>query len=289
MCHEHPSVGRPWALRSGFTVKLWAISDLHVRYEDNRTALGAMPGCPDDWLILGGDVGETEAHLVWTLETLAPKFKKLLWVPGNHELWGTSVEGRKLPGPEKYQRLVDLCRRLGVLTPEDPYVVWPGPGPKTTIALCFVGYDYSFRPPEVPESKALAWAEEAGIRATDEAMIDPGEFGTMKAWCHARVALTESRLAEIPKDHGTVLVNHFPLRHDLVWIPRVPRFSLWCGTTRTEDWHRRFNAKVVVNGHLHVRSGQLRDQTRFEEVSLGYPRQWTASRGAQAYLRLIWE
>jgi hypothetical protein len=72
----------------------------------------------------------------------------------------------------------------------------------------------------------------------------------------------------------TVLINHFPLREDLVRLPTIPRFSLWCGTRRTEDWHKRFNAVVVVSGHLHVRLTSYRDGVRFEEVSLGYPRQW---------------
>lgn len=72
----------------------------------------------------------------------------------------------------------------------------------------------------------------------------------------------------------TVLINHFPLRKDLAWLPRIPQFVIWCGTERTSDWHRRFNARVVVSGHLHIRSTTHRDGVRFEEVSLGYPRQW---------------
>jgi hypothetical protein len=55
----------------------------------------------------------------------------------------------------------------------------------------------------------------------------------------------------------------------------MPRFSIWCGTRRTEDWHLRFNAAVVASGHLHIRSTSYRDGVRFEEVSLGYPRQWS--------------
>jgi hypothetical protein len=69
-------------------------------------------------------------------------------------------------------------------------------------------------------------------------------------------------------------VGHWQLREDLVKLPRVPRFSLWCGTKKTEDWHNKFNAKVVISGHIHIRRTDWRDNTRFEEVSLGYPRQW---------------
>ena len=67
----------------------------------------------------------------------------------------------------------------------------------------------------------------------------------------------------------------------------MPRFCLWCGTTLTEDWHTRWNAKVVVSGHLHMRSTDWRDGTRFEEVALGYPRDWKQRRGIDYYVREI--
>jgi len=84
-----------------------------------------------------------------------------------------------------------------------------------------------------------------------------------------------------------VLINHFPLRQDLLYLPRIPRFSLWCGTRRTEDWHRRFPVQGVVYGHLHNRATHFRDGVRFEEVSLGYPCDWDPGRGLQHYLREI--
>ena len=51
--------------------------------------------------------------------------------------------------------------------------------------------------------------------------------------------------------------------------------------------HRHRAAAVAVSGHLHVRRTDWRDDTRFEEVSLGYPRQWDPARGIAAYLRRV--
>jgi len=82
-------------------------------------------------------------------------------------------------------------------------------------------------------------------------------------------------------------VNHFPLRYDVVTIPLIPRFSPWCGTRRTTDWHLRFRAMVVVSGHLHVPRTHYRDGVRLEEVSVGYPRQWAHERGLESKLRVI--
>jgi hypothetical protein len=84
-----------------------------------------------------------------------------------------------------------------------------------------------------------------------------------------------------------ILVNHFPLRRELAVLPRIPRFAVWCGTRLTEQWHRRFNVEAVIYGHLHLRSSRTIDGVRFEEVSLGYPRQWDPSRGVEHYLRRI--
>ena len=82
-------------------------------------------------------------------------------------------------------------------------------------------------------------------------------------------------------------MNHWPLRHDLAKPPCIPRFSIWCGTTLTEDWGRRFRARVVVSGHLHFRTTMWRHGVRYEEVSLGYPRDWRHERGIDWYLRDI--
>ena len=67
-------------------MRLFAISDLHLRYERTRAALQALAPHPDDWLIVAGDVGETEQHLRFALTILKRRFARLLWVPGNHDL-----------------------------------------------------------------------------------------------------------------------------------------------------------------------------------------------------------
>ena len=104
-------------------MKLWALSDLHVGYRENRRLIEELPGAPGDWLVLAGDLCETLADLDFVLGTLGPRFGQLVWVPGNHELWTTSDPAR---GVAKYERCVALCRAHGVLTPEDEYQVFPG-------------------------------------------------------------------------------------------------------------------------------------------------------------------
>jgi len=267
---------------------LLALSDLHVEHRANREALMSMPARPEDWLILAGDVSDSVAGLSWTLDLLGRKFARLLWVPGNHELWSEPSASER--GEQRYAQLVEACRARGVLTPEDPYVEWPLPvdGRRLRIALLFLLYDYSFAPDEhTGRDRACAWAAEAGILAADEVRLHPDPHPSREAWCAARLQSSAQRLTQAASSHALVLVNHWPLRRDLVRLGKVPRYSPWCGTRQTEDWHTRFGAHACVHGHLHVRATDQRDGVRFEEVSLGYPAHWDASLGAAHYLRKV--
>ncbi|HCP46891.1 MAG TPA: metallophosphoesterase, partial [Deltaproteobacteria bacterium] len=151
----------------------------------------------------------------------------------------------------------------------------------------FLLYDYTFCPDGMDKKQALAWAAEHRVVCTDEFYLSPSPHATREAWCHDRLRVTEERLAQLPPDVPTVLVNHFQLRLDLVRLPRVPRFCVWCGTRATEDWHIKWRAKAVVSGHLHMRSTDWRDGVRFEEVALGYPRDWKQRRGIDYYIREV--
>lgn len=268
-------------------MKLYAIADLHLRYDVTRRALESLRPHPYDWLILAGDVGETEEHLRFALALLARRFGRVLWVPGNHDLWTIPSLASDLRGEAKYLRQVAICREYGVLTPEDPYVMWPGEGPRCLLAPLFLLYDYSFRPDEIPVERAIEWAAEDNLLCSDEVLLHADPYPTKQAWCAARCALTEPRLIEAAERAPLVLINHFPLRQDLAVLPRIPRFSIWCGTRRTEDWHIRFRAEAVIYGHLHIRATHYRDGIRFEEVSLGYPQNYDPNRGIEPYLRQI--
>lgn len=52
--------------------------------------------------------------------------------------------------------LVKMCRSIGVITPEDLFPVWEGPGGPVTIAPLFLLYDYTFRPTRVLRCPELA-------------------------------------------------------------------------------------------------------------------------------------
>ena len=257
--------------------RLYAVSDLHVAYEQNRQIVeGLFPRNEADWLLVAGDIAEKSADIEWALGLLADRFATVVWVPGNHELWTHPDDPVTLRGVERYRHLVDVCRGMGVLTPEDPYPVWTGPGGPVTVAPLFVLYDYSFLPAGARNSReALAQAHDSGVVCTDEFMLHPDPHPSREAWCRSRLAYTRGRLDACDPGLRTVLVNHFPLVRAPTEVLHYPEFALWCGTEATADWHLRYRAAAVVYGHLHIPRVTWHDGVPHREVSLGYPREWT--------------
>jgi len=256
--------------------RLLALSDLHVGYPENRQIVEEIrPGSEQDWLLLAGDTGELFSDVEWVLRTLSQRFARVVWTPGNHELWTHARDPVRLRGEERYLALVDLCRGLGIVTPEDPYPVWEGPEEAVTIAPVFLLYDYSFRPDGAStKEEGLALAYETGVVCSDESLLHPDPYPSREAWCWARIEATERRLADRDPDLKVLFVSHYPLVREPTRVLWYPQFAQWCGTTRTHDWHLKFNAAAVVYGHLHIPRVTWYDGVRFEEVSIGYPREW---------------
>lgn len=261
--------------------KLMAVSDIHVGHQGNKPVVEEIRAdSPEDWLIVAGDVAEKTDDIRWALDLLRKRFAKVIWVPGNHELWTTAKDPVQMHGASRYDYLVSLCRDLDVLTPEDPFPVWEGAGAEqyggaVTLAPLFMLYDYSWRPAgTTTKAEAMALARERNVVATDEFLLSPDPYVTRDAWCHARVQYTRRRLDDLGTDTPVVLINHFPLNREPTRMLFYPEFSLWCGTELTADWHVHYNVVCSVYGHLHIPRTTFYDGVRHEEVSLGYPREW---------------
>jgi Calcineurin-like phosphoesterase len=259
--------------------QLLAIGDLHVEVPENREFVTRLrPECDDDWLIVCGDVGEIASDIEWALASLAQRFTRVIWAPGNHELWTRPDDPNQLVGDERYHYFVDYCRGLGIVTPEDAYPVWTGAGGPVVIASLFTLYDYSFG-----DGGSL----DGDMVCTDELLLCPYPFASVAEWCRERVRLTHAKLKATIRELQSVLVGHFPLRHDLTRPLMYPEFAKWCGTVTTTEWHKQFNAVAVVYGHLHIPWTTVRDGVPFIEVSLGYPRQWRRRAAGQPSLRCV--
>lgn len=244
---------------------LWAVSDLHVAAPGNRSIVDELVVAehPEDWLIVAGDVAERSVTVRRTLTRLTERFARVIWVPGNHELFCRSTDEHR--GRDRYRELVRDCREIGVLTPEDEYPVFAG----HTVVPMFTLYDHSWRDPELTEAEALSAAEGNGVMFTDQVAI--ASFVDVPAWCRERLSYTVRRLSRVTGP--TVLVNHWPLVREVTDNLELPEIALWSGTRDTQDWPVRFRASTVVYGHLHIPLVREVEGVTHAEVSLGYPRE----------------
>ena len=273
-------------------MQLLAISDLHLSQASNKDAILKMSDHGDDWLIIGGDISEKPELHEFLFKELNKRFGKIIWVPGNHDLWTEDARDQQIErGVDKYNLLVELSRAFGVITPEDPLVEWPEKSQdregSLIIAPLFLLYDYSFRPKSVSRENIKDWVRQVHAECSDEFLLHPTPYESREQWCKARCDFSIDKLSDIPSTSTTVLINHWPLRLDLINLPRVTRFTPWCVTKITHDWHNKFRASFDISGHLHTRRTDFIDECRFEEVSLGYKRQWNPDLGIDYYLRQI--
>ena len=280
-------------------MRLWAISDLHLSHPLNRRAFDAFPPHPDDWLILAGDVVDGTNRLDWCFEALNRKFRQVIWVPGNHELWATGRKTDVVRGGALYARLVEIARNHGVITPEDPYPVFPHSSGEVLIAPLFLLYDYSFRPRTVSADAVVDWARSAGNMCADEYFLRPDPYPDRASWCAQRCAVAAKRLARCPANLPKVLVNHYPLEERLAVLPRAPRFHALVRNTpdaglapafqcvRGRLWapsHPRnlLDRRRAISGSLSRLSHAMGPDARYRQLSARSHRRTPARRGVNA-------
>ncbi len=70
-------------------MRIFTTSDLHVDYPESADWVDGLSVADftDDVLILAGDVSDLPARLERTFSALVRRFARVLFVPGNHELW----------------------------------------------------------------------------------------------------------------------------------------------------------------------------------------------------------
>ena len=125
---------------------LLAVSDLHVAHQGNADIVSRLRSAhPGDWLLVAGDVAEESRVVLDVLAELRQRFARVIWVPGNHELWTHPLDRDDRRGLERYERLVQGCRHRDVPTPEDPYPTWQGTEQQFAVVPCLLLYDFTFR------------------------------------------------------------------------------------------------------------------------------------------------
>jgi predicted phosphodiesterase len=237
-------------------MRVFAISDIHIDHVANRQWVENLPigEYGDDVLILAGDVSDAPRSLEWCFTYLARRFRHVLYVPGNHELW-VIRDPPRLDSLEKFQQVCALARRCGIST-----------GPVRRAGLSIVPllswYDYSFGAPDGEllavwmDYRACRWPEGFAAREVAQYFFE----------------LNEAVLTE--RAPTLISFSHFLPRIDLMpgYIPQRSRLLYpVLGSTRLELQIRRLKPAIHVYGHSHVNRRVRLDDTVYINNALGYP------------------
>ena len=94
--------------------RVFAWSDLHVDYPQNLQRIAELSDADfkHDTIMVAGDVSSDLRKVTTCLEHLRNKFRRVAFVPGNHDLWVSRSDGMDSLG--KLQQLHEICDQLGV-------------------------------------------------------------------------------------------------------------------------------------------------------------------------------
>jgi predicted phosphodiesterase len=95
-------------------MRIFALSDIHVDYDANARWIANMSKSDfrESVLILAGDITDNLQLLDWCLTTLAICFKKVLFVPGNHDLWVVR-DTREKNSLQKFKEVMSVVESSG--------------------------------------------------------------------------------------------------------------------------------------------------------------------------------
>jgi predicted phosphodiesterase len=240
-------------------MRIFAISDIHIDYEVNARWIADLSRVDyqEDVLILAGDVTDTRPLLEWCLGSLARCFSKVLFVPGNHDLWVIRDGG----GKDSLQKFDEVC------------AVVEGSGASMaafrasglSIVPILGWYDYSFGEPS-PELRSI-WMDYHACRW-------PKGYAERDVAAHFE-ALNDRRPALPGDGDGMVITySHFLPRIDLMpgYIPRASRLLYpILGSTGLERQLRRLRSSLHVYGHSHVNRHVTIDGVSYINNAFGYP------------------
>lgn len=236
--------------------RIFALSDVHVDYEVNARWVQNLSreDYRNDLLILAGDITHRLPDLASCLSAFVARFAKVLFVPGNHELWvaGDRSERTSL---EKYADVVTVAEQSGV---------WMRPYSHgdVLIAPLLGWYDYSFGQPSDEllhiwsDFHACRWP--AGFQPEDVAAHFTKLNNTLSVQGAARVITFSHFMPRIDLLPSYVSSNHRVLDPVL-------------GSTRLERQLRALGSSMHVYGHSHINRRIEMDGVTYINNAFGYP------------------
>ena len=236
-------------------MRVFVVSDVHIDYKENRDWLLNLSReeYVDDILVLAGDLTEDLGMLRESFVSLTKKFKKVLYVPGNHELW--VVRDKTVHSFEKFNKISDLTDETGICM--EPYH-----HESLSIVPMFGWYDFSFAEPTKMlldtwmDFRLCRWPKGLDQQQVTDYFLEKNE-----------------PFLDVRND-TVISFSHFVPRIDLMppYIPKTYRFVYPAlGTDKLEEQVRRLEPDIHVYGHSHVNRHVTIAGIKYINNAFGYP------------------
>jgi predicted phosphodiesterase len=245
-------------------MRVFAVSDVHLDYEENRLWLSNLSDLDyrSDVLILAGDISDEIKLIEWCFISLQRKFLKVFFVPGNHDLWVNRTQG--MTSFDKFRFLGELAREHQICTGVHHY------GPLSIVPL-LGWYDYSFGLPS--EQLLQTWVDFRACQWPD----------TMTAADITAHFLNLNQSVLSVQNDVVISFSHFVPRIDLMpdYIPARYRYVYpVLGSAGLDKQARQLHARrhLHVYGHSHVNRGVTVENIEYINNAFGYPSEQNISR-----------
>ena len=237
-------------------MRVFALSDIHIDYDENARWIANLSTAEyqSDVLILAGDVTDTRRLLEWCLSTLSTRFKKVLFVPGNHELWVIRDGHQK----NSLQKFADVCAVIESSGASMQAFRERG----VSIIPLLSWYDYSFGEPS--EELRSIWMDYRACR-WPSGFTEKDIAAYFAAFNDKQVSVTGDKV---------ITYSHFLPRIDLMpgFIPSARKLLYpILGSAQLDQQLRKLNATIHVYGHSHVNRQVTIDGVSYINNAFGYP------------------
>ena len=244
-------------------MRVFALSGLHADYAENLQWILDLSDSEyqQDILVLAGDVTDSLQILAQVFRALRSKFREVLFVPGNHELW---VQNDAVNcSLEKFGLIAELCAVEGIR--QSAYEC----GEVSFVPL-YSWYDFSFGEPDRHlrrawrDFKACAW---------------PADLPDSAAINRYFLAMNESVLDT--RNTTVISFSHFIPRIDVMptKIPLERRrvYPVLCSVALGEQV-KQLQPNIHIYGHSHVNQSVELDNIRYVNNAFAYPQEERVAR-----------
>lgn len=233
-------------------MRVFAISDLHTDYKENRNWLGNL-SCHEyksDVIIVAGDIADDSILIEEAFGILSERFAEVFFVPGNHDLWVRCRQ--EIDSLMKLGEIKAIASNCGVrMEPHDFGTL--------SIVPLYSWYDYTFGEPNQDlinmwtDFYACRWPEGYDVKKINAFLLSMNrEFINVK-------------------NETIISFSHFLPSKELMPFTKKQCIYPVMGSLLLKEQIKKLGSNIHVFGHSHINIRTWIDGVLYINNAYGYP------------------